>query len=770
MGLLSRWAVNKPKAALLAYVLLLVVIGILGTKFAGEYNDSFELPDTESTTAQELLQSSSAASESAGGTARVVWSSADGPVTSPTVEKAVTPTLESLAAAEGIACVAGPYGPPIGDDCPKFDAPTAAQIAKLRPQQQAAMQKAMQAGQKASSPISPDGSVAYATITFTGAMDAITPEVAKEVLTSVKDLDGTDGLTVGASGGALGFASGEPPSSEGIGILVALVILLIAFGSIIAAGLPILVAVFGLAAGLTLVTFAARFVDVATFGPTLAAMIGLGVGIDYALFILNRFRQASMAGHEPKAAALEAVNTAGRAVSFAGITVIIALLGLMVLRINFFNGLAVASALTVLMVMLSALWLLPALLGLLGAKTLGWRMPWARKQKTFHPEGGAWAKYGRFLQKMPVVPFIASLAVVLLIASPILGLRLGFADDGGRPAGSELRTGYDLMAQGFGPGVNGPFFIAVDLPEPGDSAALAATITAIDDTPGVAATLPTAEMLPLVIQPDTKVAALQVIPETAPQDEATTQLLERMRETSLPAVEQATGAQVYVGGFQAVTADFTTVLTNSMPLFLSVVVGLGFVALVILFRSLVVPLTAAITSLLSLAAAMGITTAVFQNGTGASLLGVTSTGPIFPFLPVMVFAILFGLSMDYQVFLVSRMQEEWGTSKDNLLSVRRGLAGSGRVVAIAAAIMASVFLAFIPTPTQEIKLFGVALASAVIIDAFIVRLIMVPSLMSMLGSANWWLPGWLGKILPTISVEGGGDEITDDEPELATAR
>ena len=771
MGPLSRWAVNKPIPALISWLAVLVAVGILGFGFGGEYNDSFELPDTESATAQELLSQTAGASEASGATIRIVWSPESGPVTDPAVVAAVEPVLKEVSELDSVACVQGPYGPPVGESCEASEALDEAQLAQLPPEQQQAMQQAVEAGKKAASPISPDGQVAYTTATLAGdgGPESLSTADATAIIDAVEGLDGQEGLTAGASGSALSFAAGEPPSSEGIGLLVAIVILLIAFGSVVAAGLPLVVAVVGLFGGLTLVTFVANFLDVATFGPTLAAMIGLGVGIDYSLFVMNRFRQAKMAEKDAHSAAIEAVNTAGRAVAFAGVTVIFALMGLWVLGINFFNGLSVAASVTVFMVMLSALWMLPALLGLLGDKALGLRLPWARKPKKWDPEDSAWARYGRMLQKKPLIPFALSLIVVLLIAGSVTNMRFGFADDGGRPEGTVLHTGYVLMAEGFGPGINGPFYVAVDLPSEGDAKALAGTITAIEGTEGVASTLPTVEMIPLVMQPDTQVSAVQVVPTTAPQDEATTDLLNRLRDETLPAAETATGAKSYVGGFQAVTADFTTVLIDSLPLFLSVVMGLGFLALMLLFRSIIVPLTAVLTSLLSLAAAMGVTVLVFQWGWGAELIGVENTGPIMPFLPVMVFAILFGLSMDYEVFLVSRMQEEWLRTKNNRAAVRLGLAGSGRVVAIAAAIMASVFLAFVPSPTQEIKLFGVALASAVIIDAFIVRLVLVPSLMTMLGKSNWWLPGWLDRILPTINIEGESDEIEDDTAEPQTS-
>lgn len=764
---LSTWAVTKPKQALLGFVLLLVVLGTLAVRFGGEFVDSFELPDTESATATDLLSQTAAASESSGGQARVVWSADSGAVTDPDVVAAIEPTLQEIASLEAVSCVTTPYGTTYGDDC---QAPSVPDLTQVPPEQAAVLQGALEAAAAATSPISADGTVAYATAVFDLDGDTLAPEQAIAFLEIVEDANGQDSLTVGASGAVLGFAEAEPPAlGEAVGVTVALIILLIAFGSAIAAGLPIVTALVGLAGGLSLVVVTAGFFDVATFGPTLAAMIGLGVGIDYALFITNRYRQSIQVGHEPRSAALESVRTSGRAVAFAGSAVIIALMGLLVLGISFFYGLAIAAATTVLMMMISALWFLPALLSLLGDRALGWRMPWARRQRDFHPEGGGFAHFGRLLQRRPWLTAAAALAMVLLIAAPTLSLRLGFSDDGGRAEGSSLRTGYDLLAEGFGAGVNGPFFVAVELPEPGDAEALAATIAALDETEGVAGTLPTAEMIPLALQPTDEVAAIQVVPDSAPQDVETTQLLDRIRTQTIPSVRQAVGVEAYVGGFQAITADFTDVISDALPLFLAVVVGLGFLALVILFRSVVVPLTGALTSLLSLAAALGVTTAVFSWGWGAELIGVESTGPVFPFLPVMVFAILFGLSMDYQVFLVSRMQEEWLRTGDNRTAVRRGLAGSGRVVVIAALIMASVFLAFVPSPTTEIKLFGVALGSAVLIDAFIVRLVLVPSLMTMIGTANWWLPRALQRVLPTVTIEGGEDEIADD-PDLDTER
>ncbi|MFZ9986681.1 MAG: MMPL family transporter, partial [Candidatus Nanopelagicales bacterium] len=500
-----------------------------------------------------------------------------------------------------------------------------------------------------------------------------------------------------------------------------------------------------------------------SFAPQLASMIGLGVGIDYSLFILNRFRQDMLAGKDPKEAIRTAVRTAGRAVLFAGSTVIIALLGLFVLGVTFFYGLAIAAAATVFVVMLAALILLPAVVSLLGKHTLGVRMPWARHERALALDDSRWAGYGRILQKAPWLTGLVALGLVVLLAIPAFSIRQGFPDNGSAAPGTTARIGYDLMSKGFGPGVNGPFFVAVVLPLPLDDTALTSTVEALAATDGVASTIPNKDMLPLYktatiggknspFSENGLVTSVLVQPTTSPDDPATNELLTRLRTTTSQQVA-ASGAAIYVGGTQAVTQDFTNVLISVLPLFLLVVIGLGFIALFLLFRSLLIPLTAAVTSLLSFSAALGITVAVFQWGWGASLIGVATTGPILPFLPIMVFAILFGLSMDYEVFLVSRMQEGWHETGDNREAVRHGLAGSGKVVVAAALIMSSVFLAFVPVPNDTIKLFGVALASAVLIDAFIVRLVLVPSVMSMFGRANWWLPGWLERKLPNFSVE-----------------
>ncbi len=818
MGRISQWAVLRPWHALLAWAGLMVVLGVLGVRFGGDYNDNFELPDTESTTAQQMLSElSGGAGTGSGLEGQVVWKVDAGQVTDSGPQAAMTTVLTEISSSPGVTCVITPFGEPLGTACPEQPPGQGAQgeggpgeqpQPELSPEAEGAMAHFGQAG------VSPDGAIAYATVLFAGAtFDDLDTEDISAALEPVKAQDGADGLTVGANG-VFAFVAGEPPSAEGIGVTVALVILLFAFGSVLGAFLPILSAVLSVALTTTFVLpLVARSFDVATFAPILASMIGLGVGIDYSLFVINRYRDAIVHGREPRAAALESVHTSGRAVRFAAATVIIALLGLFAMRITFFNGIAVASAVTVFMVMVGALLLLPAVLSLLGTWAFVGRMAWISDEEAIPQQrlagvwhrlgrvlryvgwvlylpvtllGLAWrrvvhggrtpdprrpnwfARYGNWLQHRPWLTGGFALLVMLVIAMPMLSLRLGFSDDSGAAPGSPQRIAYDLTAEGFGPGVNGPFYLAVELAQPGDQDAVTVLTDALNADPGVAlaAASPVAE--------DATVAPVQVIPTTAPQDEATTDLLFHLREDVIPSATAASGAQAYVGGFQAVTADFTQVLVDALPWFLLIVVGFGFLALVVLFRSVVVAATGALSGLLSLSAALGVTVAVFQWGWTADLVRLEATGPIFPFLPVMVFAILFGLSCDYQVFLVSRMHEEWLTTGDNRKAVRRGLAGSGRVVAIAAAIMTSVFGAFVLGNDPTIKLFGVALSAAVLLDAFVVRLILIPSLMTVFGTANWWLPRWLDRVLPHVSVESeddlaaGAAEIVDvEEPEPA---
>lgn len=790
MGRLSAWAIRRPLIALVVWILATAGVGLLATTFKGSFNDSFSLPNTQSALAQEFLTEVNPQAAD-GNTANVVWSPNSGSVEAPAVQAEVDGLLTQLAAIDGVSCITSPYGKTYGNDCPK-PADSAITFPPGTPQEfQDEVTKAFRDGttdvtypegtpqslqdelnsllvankaaKEATSTISSDGTVAYATVTFQGSGPALVSQELASAFVDVLTGAETSDLQVGATGQILTVAGAGDSASEVVGVIAAIIILAIVFGSLVAAGLPILIAVSGLVIGQFAILLLTGFLDVASFAPELASMIGLGVGIDYSLFILSRFRQEFLAGADPKDAIRTATRTAGRAVLFAGSTVIMALLSLFVLQVSFFFGIAIAAAVTVFVIMLAALFLLPAIASLLGRHTIGLRLPWARHPSTKPLDDSRWASYGGFLQKAPWLYALISLIVVLVLAIPALSVRQGFPDNGSAQPGTPARIGYDLMAKGFGPGVNGPFFVAVTLPLPFDDTALTTAVKDLAATEGVALTLPNEAMLPLyrvatigktdgLFSDNGLVTSVLVQPTTAPDDPATNQLLERLR-TQTSAEIAPSGAAIYVGGVQAVTQDFTNVLISVLPLFLFVVIGLGFLALFLLFRSVVIPLTAAVTSLLSFSAALGVTVAVFQWGWGANLIGVSTTGPILPFLPIMVFAILFGLSMDYEVFLVSRMKEGWQSSKDNAEAVRHGLAGSGRVVVAAALIMSSVFIAFVPMPNDTIKLFGVALASAILIDAFIVRLVLVPSVMSMIGRGNWWLPGWLGRRLPDFSVE-----------------
>jgi RND superfamily putative drug exporter len=558
------------------------------------------------------------------------------------------------------------------------------------------------------------------------------------------------------------FVGGDPPkSAEGIGIAVALVIMALMFGAVVAAGLPIITAVFGLATGLAAVTLFTGFADIPTFAPTLASLIGLGVGIDYSLFVINRFKVAIDSGREPRAAAIESVNTSGRAVLFAGTTVIVALAGLFVLGIGFVNGLAIASMLTVLFVMLSALWLLPALISQFGRKTFALKLPWARTVKV-HPKGTLFARYGQWIQGRSILLVVGSLVAMVVIAIPTLSLQQGFADAGGKKPGTPSRIGYDLLARGFGSGIGSPYIVVATLPKAGDLTSAAKLATALQKADGVAGAT---NAVPNDVKNPNKATSViyTVFPDSSPQSEETAKLLDTLRDDAIPAVEQKTGIKAYVGGAKATVTDFGSVLSDALPLFLVIVIGLGIVALGILFRSILVPVIGALASLLSFGAALGVSVAIFQWGWFKDAFGIEATGPIAPFVPVFLFAILFGLSMDYQVFLVSRMQEEWAHSKDHARSIRRGMAGSGRVVAAAAAIMASVFFGFVLGDDATIKLFGLSLGVAVLLDAFVVRLILVPSLMSLIGQSVWWLPAWLDRLIPHLVIE------TEEEFEAESA-
>jgi RND superfamily putative drug exporter len=544
------------------------------------------------------------------------------------------------------------------------------------------------------------------------------------------------------------FGAGGPDSrSEMIGIAAAFVILLIAFGSVLAMGLPLLTALFGLGVGIAGVGLISHLMSVPQFSTQLASMIGIGVGIDYALFIVTRYRQGLAEGLEPEAAVVRAIDTAGRAVLFAGTTVVISLGGMLLMGIEFVSGLGLSAAAVVAVTMATSLTLLPAVLGFTGRRIDTLSIPGLGRGAHGTREG-FWFRWSRFLQHHPW-PFAGiGLVVLVALSLPVLSMHLGTSDNSSLPTTSTVRRAYDLKVEGFGAGANTIVVLVAKVPEGTPPERLAPISQAIGTHPDVDVALP---LFPLPDRPG--VAAAMIRPKTSGQDEATQQMIADLRERVLPPAVAGTGIEVHVGGETAVMDDMAATLQNRLPVFIGVVLGLSFLLLLVVFRSVVVPLKAVVMNLLSIGAAYGVVIAVFQWGWGAGLIGVGNKGPIESFLPMMMFAILFGLSMDYEVFLLSRIREEYDRTGDSGLAVADGLSTTARVITAAALIMVTVFGAFVFGDQRVIKEFGLGLAVAILIDASIVRMVLVPATMELLGSANWWFPRWLSW-LPSVHVEG----------------
>jgi RND superfamily putative drug exporter len=598
----------------------------------------------------------------------------------------------------------------------------------------------------------PDGKVAIASLTFEDV------DAAKGATGRVRDLakplvEAGDRVEFG---GWI-FAEGEMPATEALGILAAVVILLVAFGSVLAMGLPIATALVGIGIALAGVGGIANLLDTPDFTPQVATMVGLGVGIDYALFIVTRYRAALARGATVEDGVLEAVDTAGRAVVFAGCTVVVSLMGMFLMGLSFLHGLAVGTSLAVAIAVLAAVTLLPALLGFLGLNINKLRIG-----KGGSAEGkGAWHRWAEVVQRRPVPVAVVGLGVLLAASIPVLSMRLGVADASNDPTSSTTRRANDLIAEGFGPGANGPILVVADTEGLAPSArigALARVRDAIGGDPGIASVgQPT-------VSPSGGGALFTAVPKTGPQEAATTTLLHHLRDDVIPPAVAGTGAQAYLGGQTALDADFSSVLGARLPLFITGVLVLSFLLLLAVFRSVLVPLKAVIMNLLSIGAAYGVMVAVFQWGWAGSVVGV-SPAPIEPWVPMMLFAIVFGLSMDYEVFLLSAVREEYGRTKDNRAAVAMGLEHTARVITAAALIMVCVFASFVLADVRALKLIGLGLAVAVFIDASVVRVVLVPATMELLGDANWWLPRWLDRILPHLAVEGHPADVATSDPD-----
>jgi putative drug exporter of the RND superfamily len=602
--------------------------------------------------------------------------------------------------------------------------------------------------------ISPGGDIAFATVRFQLVEGESVPvEVAEDIKRLAASVD-LDGLTVEPGGAVIQWSEFEEPGgAEVFGLLAAAVILLITFGSILAMSLPILTALFGIGIGLALVFLSANFVNVPDFTPQLASMIGIGVGIDYALFIVTRYRQHLAQGLDPETATMVAIATSGKAVLFAGTTVVISLLGILLMGFAFVEGVAVGGASAVAVTMLASVTLLPAVLGFAGSKIDKWRLPWFRgEEKDF--EHTLPYRWSRFIQRRPIAAAVVGLFALIVLALPLLSIDLGFADAGTGSTERSSRRAYDLLSEGFGPGFNGPLLLAADIDGPEQVEALGRLGETLGQTEGIAAVTP-----PLVNESG-DAAVMTAFPTTSPQEEATTELVGELRDDVIPEVTEGSGLDVLVGGQTAAVVDFSTANGERLPLLIGVVLALSFLLLVAVFRSILVPLKAVVMNLLSIGAAYGVVVAIFQWGWGADLIGVESTAPIEAWVPMMLFTILFGLSMDYEIFLLSRIREEYVRTGDNATAVVDGLANTARVITAAAAIMVTLFLSFVfGFEERAIKLFGMGLAVAIFVDATVVRMVLVPATMELLGNANWWLPKWLSRILPNIHIEGEQEAV-----------
>ncbi|HEY5252542.1 MAG TPA: MMPL family transporter [Acidimicrobiales bacterium] len=716
MRSLATWCVRHRRLVVLFWVALLVVVTLLSRAAGSNYSNSFTLPKTQSTDAIQLLQAASP--KVSGDTEQVVFQTSHGAlVTDPAVMARINTMVAKLAKVPHVSNIVSPYQP------------------------------------QGAAHISKGGTIAFVTVTFDKQAQNLPTSLATTFVNTARSADDHQ-LQVSVSG-QLGEASNKPSlGGTGPGIILAAVVLLLVFGSLFAMALPLISALVSLGTAVGLIGLLSHVMKMPQFASTLVLLIGLGVGVDYALFIVTRHRQGLLAGRDTEESIVEAVNTSGRAVLFAGIIVCIALLGMFALGVTFLYGLAVSAAIGVALTMIAALTLLPALLGFIGPKVMS-----RRQKRSLATDGprvvglgskGFWPRWANFVRDRPVLPAVVALIAVGLIALPFFSLRLGSSDQGNDPVGTTTRTAYDTLATGFGPGFNGPLQVVAVVHGPEDQAALDRVVAAAKVQPNVASV-----SAPILIPDKTgsEVATFNVYPKSAPQDAATTTLINRLRDQTVPKAVAGSGLTVYVGGLTAVFVDFAHVLSSKLPLFIGLVVLLSFLLLALVFRSLVIPLISAAMNMLSIGAAFGVLVAVFQWGWLGSLLGVSRTGPVEAFLPVMLFAILFGLSMDYQVFLVTRMHEEWLKTGDNRVAVRNGVAATGKTITAAALIMILVFGSFIFGGERVIKEFGLGLAAGILIDAVVIRMAIVPALMLLIGKSNWWFPRWLDRSLPHIGFE-----------------
>mgnify|MGYP000273844748 FL=1 len=748
LAALARFSVRHRRIMVFGIWIPLLVIGVvLSGKMGSNFSTEFELPQSEANDVQKLLEANSP--NKAGLSGEIVFSSPNG-VNSDDVVAALTPFFDNVESLPGVT-VTSPFS------------------------------------ETSQGQINQAGTTGFASLDVSLRSQSEAIALSTQIQDMGKAVNITD-LKMEYGGNI--FAGFELPASELYGLLAAMVILVLAFGSVLAMGLPIGTALIGLGVGSSLAIILSHVVPMPDFTTSLVAMIGLGVGIDYALFIVTRYREGLAEGLTVEEAVVDAVDTSGRAVIFAGITVIISLLGLFVMGLAFARGLAIGAVVGVLIMMIASITLLPSLLAMVkhrigvttwsalislvvfivssliavitenpvialigvAAVVVVTAMSFAIKPLRRHiphrtpktKELSFWYRWSRFIQRRPWTAALSATAILLVLAAPLASIRLGFGDNGNAPESTTVRRAYDMLAEGFGPGFNGPLFITVQ----GDAAkspeALQSFVATLNGTEGIAF----AQGVPA--SQDGSLSLVMAYPTTSPQDAQTEALIRNLRTNVIP----QTGVEAKVGGFTAAGVDFAESIGGRMPYLFLGVLSLSFLLLMAVFRSLLVPLKAVIMNLLSIGAAYGVLVAVFQWGWGMSLIGVGKAGPIESWAPMMLFAIVFGLSMDYEVFLLSRVKEEYDRTGDNASAVADGLTATARVITAAALIMVCVFAAFVLGNDRQLKLFGLGLALAVFIDATLVRMVLVPATMELLGNRNWWLPAWINRILPKIDVEG----------------
>ncbi|MDP9224299.1 MAG: MMPL family transporter [Actinomycetota bacterium] len=705
----ARWSYTHRWTMVAIWVVALIGINVVSSVAGGAYSNNFSLPGTESQRAYDLLRNRFP--QRAGDTADIAFKAQAG-ITDPSVRKRMQGFLRQIERFHHVDAVSSPYAP---------------------------------GGERQ---ISPDGHIGLARIQFnvTGEKVPIAEIKSMEALAAK---DGGNDLTIDLGGSVVTFAEFQTPGgAEVVGLLAAVLILLVTFGSVLAMGLPLIIALFGIGIGLAIVTLSAHFLTVPDFTPQLASMIGIGVGVDYALFIVTRYRQQLGQGMTPEQATVAAITTSGRAVLFAGTVVVISFLAILLMGFSFVQGIAVGGAAAVLVTMMASVTLLPAVLGFVGKNIDRLHLPRLLHRDQTTPRESVWFRWSRLIQRWPAPVALVALLILVALTIPLFSLRLGSADAGTGDKSRSSRRAYDLLSEGFGPGFNGPLLLAAKFSAPGDVKTLNALGRALSKVPGVAG------VTPPIVSPKGDAAVMSVFPTTSPQASQTSDLVHTLRDRVIPAATAGSGTQVLVGGLTAGTIDFADQSGRRLPVLIGVVLLLSFLLLVAVFRSLVVPAKAVVMNLLSIGAAYGVVVAVFQWGWLKSAVGLSTIGPIEAWVPMMLFTILFGLSMDYEIFLLSRIREDYLRNHDNGLAVANGLATTARVITAAAAIMVTVFLSFvIGFDERAIKLFGFGLAVAIFVDATLIRMVLVPATMELLGDANWWFPRWLGRLVPRIAIE-----------------